>query len=361
MSLLHELLNRSVALQASDLHVTSGQRPAYRVSGEILLDGNDDIGEQAVYDLIEQSVPDHLQGKFEELDEMDYSLGIDGVGRFRLNAFISRTGPAIVIRNVKTEIPSFGDLNLPGVIGKISDATRGIVFVTGSTGSGKSSTLAAMIGHINHAYHRRIITIEDPVEYVFSDINSVISQREVGLDTQSFHEGLKRILRQDPDVIMIGEMRDLESFGAALTAAETGHLVMSTLHTSNAAQAVPRVLDFSPPSERDQIRKSLAENVVAVIAQRLLPSTRKDLVPALEIMINTPTVRKLINSNDLNKLQHAIESDSQSGMQTFDQAINALILEGKITEKTGMLHASNPHSLEMMLKGISHGGSSGIL
>lgn len=361
MSLLYELLSRAVSLDASDLHVTSGRRPAYRVSGDILLDDSGTISEQSVYELIEESVPDHLKGKFSEMGELDYSLGVERIGRFRLNAFISRTGPAIVIRNVKTSIPSFDDLNLPDVIESISDVARGIIFLTGSTGSGKSSTLAAMIGHINQAYRRRIITIEDPVEYVFTDINSVISQREIGLDTESFHEGLKRILRQDPDVIMIGEMRDLESFGAALTAAETGHLVMSTLHTSNAAQSIPRILDFSPASERDQVRKSLADNIVSVIAQRLLPSTNNHLVPALEIMINTPTVRKLIHSNELSKLQHAIESDRQSGMQTFDQAIHDLIIGGVVTEQTGMSYASNPHALEMMLKGISHSGASGIL
>lgn len=361
MSILREILTTAVENDASDLHITCGQAPAYRISGRVVVEDREAMDEDTVYKMVEESTPAHLQGKFTELRELDYSLQIEDVGRFRVNAFLTRTGPAIAFRHVKSSIPSVTELNLPDVIDTLADATRGIVFVTGSTGSGKSSTLAAMIRHINEKESRRIITLEDPVEYVFGNVNSIISQREIGLDCASFHEGLKRVLRQDPDVIMIGEMRDLESFSAALAAAETGHLVMSTLHTSNAAQSISRVLDFSPAAERDQIRKALAENLVAVMAQRLLRSTGEDLVPAVEILLNTPTVKKLIFNNELNKLGHAVESDQQSGMQTFDQAIHNLIVDGKITEETGLKNATNPQSLQMMLKGISHGGSSGIL
>jgi len=361
MSILSEVLSAGVQLDASDIHVTCGQCPVFRVSGRIVIQDTEAIGRDDVLDMIRESVPEHLKGDFLKQRELDYSLNREGIGRFRVNAFMTRSGPAIALRHVKSKVPSAHDLNLPDVIDQLSATTRGIVFVTGSTGSGKSSTLAAMIRHINENENRRIITLEDPVEYVFKDINSVISQREIGLDCANFHEGLKRVLRQDPDVIMIGEMRDMESFSAALSAAETGHLVLSTLHTSNAAQSISRILDFSPFNERDQIRKALAENLVAILAQRLLPATSGRVVPAVEIMLNTPTVKKLIFENELNKLSHAIESDRESGMQTFDQAIHAMIVDGKITEETGLNNASNPHALQMMLKGISHGGSSGIL
>jgi len=361
MSLLSEVLEKTVQLNASDLHITCGQCPCYRVSGEIAIEDTEPFDEGGVAAIIEESLPDHLRGKFEQLNELDYSMALDGVGRFRFNAFMTRHGPAIAIRHVKSEIPTAADLNLPALTDNLAESRRGIVFITGSTGSGKSSTLAAMIGHLNQTCSKRIITLEDPVEYVFNDDKSIVSQREIGLDTSSFHEGLKRVLRQDPDVIMIGEMRDMESFSAALSAAETGHLVLSTLHTSTASQSIARILDFAPATEREQFRKALAENLVAVMAQRLLHSTGENLVPAVEIMLNTPTVRKLIYENELSKLNHAIETDSESGMKTFDQAIHELILDGKITEETGLQNASNPQALQMMLKGISHGASRGIL
>lgn len=361
MSVLSEILAKTVDLNASDLHLTCGQSPVYRISGEIFIEDAEPVDEATVREIIAESTPEHLHGKFEEIMELDYSLALEDIGRFRINAFMTRHGPAIAFRHVKGEIPSTSDLNLPPVIADLAETRRGIVFVTGSTGSGKSSTLAAIIRCINENQSKRIITLEDPVEYVFSDIKSIISQREIGLDTTSFHEGLKRVLRQDPDVIMVGEMRDLESFSAALGAAETGHLVLSTLHTSSAAQSISRILDFSPATERDQIRKALADNLAAILAQRLLPSTSESVVPAVEILLNTPTIRKLIHTNELNKLIHAIESDHQSGMQTFDQAIHELIIEGKITEEIGLQNASNPQSLQMMLKGISHGGNQGIL
>lgn len=361
MSVLSEILEKTVQLNASDLHITCGQSPCYRVSGEIAIEDTEPLEEDTVYAIIEESAPDHLRGKFQQLRELDYSTSLEGIGRFRINAFMTRHGPAIAIRHVKSEIPAAADLNLPQLINKLAESRRGIVFITGSTGSGKSSTLAAMIGHLNQHFSKRIITLEDPVEYVFNDINSVISQREIGLDTASFHEGLKRVLRQDPDVIMIGEMRDMESFSAALSAAETGHLVLSTLHTSNASQSIGRILDFAPANERDQFRKALSENLVAVMAQRLLHATSDNLVPAVELMLNTPTIRKLIYENELSKLTHAIETDKESGMKTFDQSIHDLIVDGKITEETGLENASNPQALQMMLKGISHGASRGIL
>jgi len=360
MSILRELLEKTIQLGASDLHATCGQSPVYRVSGDIVIEDTDPLDEKDINSMIDDSLPDHLKGQFKTNGEIDYSTSEDGVGRFRVNAFLTRRGPALAFRHVKSEIPSFQDLNLPDTLTSLVNTKRGILFVTGSTGSGKSSTLAALIRRINETQNRRIITLEDPVEYIFSDVNSIISQREIGLDTKTFHDGLKRVLRQDPDIIMVGEMRDAESFSAALSAAETGHLVMSTLHTSTAAQSIARILDFTPQSERDQIRKALSENLAAILAQRLIPSIQSSVVPAVEIMFNTPTVRKLIYTDQLSKLPHAIESDNESGMQSFDQAIYNLIVNGKITEDTGLSHASNPQSLQMRLKGILH-DSGGIM
>ena len=231
----------------------------------------------------------------------------------------------------------------------------------GTTGSGKSTTLAAMIQYINTNLNRRIITIEDPIEYVFDDKQSIVSQREVGLDTPSFRSALTNVMRQDPDVILIGEMRDSESFMAALAAAETGHLVFSTLHTGNASQSVNRILDFFPSSEREQIRKSLAATIRAVVCQRLIPAIQGGVVPAVEILVNTGTVRKLIEKNQLETLQAAIETGEDDGMQTFGQHIYHLIKDGVISEEDGMLRTDNPEALKMNLKGIFLSDSRRIL
>ncbi len=361
MSTLSELLRSTADIGASDLHLTCGQSPAYRVSGELVIEDTVPLGDKDIRMIIEEAVPDHLLANFEESCELDFSLAKEGIGRFRVNVFLTRNGPAIAFRYVKSRIPSTEELNLPPIIDDLSNTKRGIVFVTGSTGSGKSSTLAAIIRRINEYQSRRIITLEDPVEYMFSDINSIISQREVGLDTETFHDGLKRVLRQDPDIIMIGEMRDAESFSAALSAAETGHFVLSTLHTASATQAVARILDFSEHADRDQIRKAIADNLVAILSQRLLPAIQGGLVPAVEIMFNTPTVGKLIRIDELNKLQQAVASDNESGMQTFDQSIYNLIRDGKITETVGLANATNPQSLQMNLKGIFQDSSKGIV
>jgi pilus retraction protein PilT len=269
-----------------------------------------------------------------------------------VNVFVCNAEPAMALRHVKTQIPSFEELHLPEILKNIAMAPRGIILASGTTGCGKSTTLASLIEHINVNRNCRIITIEDPIEYLFIDKQGVISQREVGLDTMSFHAALKHILRQDPDVIMIGEMRDAESFMAALTAAETGHLIFSTLHTGSAGQSVHRILDFFPASERDQIRMSLAANLRGVICQRLIPAVHGGVRPAVEIMINTPTVRKLMEKDHLEKIEAAVETGIDDGMQTFNQSIYELIKSGEITEENGLLRASNPEALKMNLKGI---------
>ncbi len=237
-------------------------------------------------------------------------------------------------------------------IRRIAEAPRGIVLVGGTTGSGKSTTLAAMIEHINTHYKKHIVTLEDPIEYVFEDKLCMIEQREIGLDTASFHQALKNILREDPDLIMIGEMRDATSFAAAISAAETGHLVLSTLHTTSASQSMNRILDFFKADEREQVRRQLAETLQAVICQRMVQTLKGGVTPALEIMINTATVKKLIEDNRLEKLSAAIETGSEEGMITFNQALYNLVKQGKVSQEEALRKASNPQALEMNFNGI---------
>jgi pilus retraction protein PilT len=249
-------------------------------------------------------------------------------------------------------VPSFEELGLLPVLQKIAESPRGIVLVAGSTGCGKSTTLAAMIEHLNATTRKHIVTLEDPIEYVFEDNQCIIEQREVGLDTLSFDQALIHILRQDPDVIMIGEMRDAVSFQAAMNAADTGHLVLSTLHTINASLSINRILDFFRAEEREQIRRQLAGTMQAVICQRMVTTVTGSVTPALEILINTGTVHKLIEENRLDKLPVAIETGVDEGMLTFNQALFDLVKQGKVTEKDALAKATNAQALEMNFKGI---------
>jgi len=352
MSILRELLKETVARSASDLHIKSGCSPVFRVHSEIIISDAPVISAGDVRAIVEEILPQHLLQEYRDTFEGDFSLLEEGIGRFRVNIFVSKGDPNLVLRHVKSKIPSFDDLSLPLMLKKLAMTPRGIILASGTTGSGKSTSLAAMINHINQHRYCRIITIEDPIEYVFEDKRAVISQREVGLDTLSFNSSLKRVLRQDPDVIMIGEMRDSASFMAALSAAETGHMVFSTLHTGTAGQTISRILDFFPAAEREQIRFSLADNIRAVFCQRLIPATAGGVVPAVELLINTGTVRKLIEKNSLEKLPAAIETGRDDGMQSFNQHIYELIKSGTITEAEGLSHAGNQESLRMNLKGI---------
>lgn len=266
------------------------------------------------------------------------------------------------MRYVVAEVPKIDGLNLPEVIKSIAEEHRGIVLVAGTTGSGKSTTLAGMIDHINTNQKRHIITMEDPVEYVFDDNQCIIEQREVGLDTPSYQHGLKHVMRQDPDVIMVGEMRDAISFRAAMSAADTGHLVLSTLHTIDAPQSIARVLDFFPSEEREQVRKQMVGTLKAIIVQRM--AVREDdggVVPAIEIMINTPTVAKLITENRTEKLHAAIETGTDDGMQNFNQSLFQLVKDRIITKEEALDKATNPQALEMNFKGIFLSEGSRIL
>ncbi len=302
--------------------------------------------------IVEAITPAHLRKRLDQEREIDFSYFLPGIGRFRTNLFQQRGQWCLAMRYVKTHVPSFMELGLLEQIKNIAESPRGIVLVAGSTGCGKSTTLAAMIEHIYATFKKHIITLEDPIEYVFEDNQSVVEQREVGLDTLSFHHALKHILRQDPDIIMIGEMRYSISFTAAMSAADTGHLVLSTLHTTNAAQSVSRILDFFKADEREQIRRQLAGTLEAVVCQRMVTTVAGAMTPALEIMINTPTIKKLMEENRLDQLPAAIETGSDDGMINFNQALFQLVKDGKVSEKEALSKATNPQALEMNFKGI---------
>lgn len=351
MSIARQILQKAVESDASDVHLKPDEPPFFRVRGALVESGLTRLTGDDLKRIALDILPAHLKKPEPDL-EMDFSHHEDGVGRFRVNVFMARHIPTLAFRYVKTAIPTLEDLHLPKILEKLALADSGIILLCGATSSGKSTTLAALLDCINRHQRCRIITVEDPVEYIFTDNQSVITQREVGLDTPSFHSALKHVLRQDPDVIMIGEMRDHISLAVAISSAETGHLVLSTLHVNTAAQSIHRILDFFPSNERDQVRTTLSSNLAGVLCQRLVPAVQGGVIPAVEIMINTPTVRKLILDNKLDILQAAIETGAEDGMQTFNQALYKLIKSGAITEKEGLFHSPSPEQLKMNLQGI---------
>lgn len=352
MELFQRILQTAVEGGASDIHVKVGTPIIFRINRQLIAIEAPTPTEEWMENVLEHIVPKHSKKRLEEDREVDFSYFLPGIGRFRTNAFQQRGSFCLAMRYVKVQVPSFEELGLLPQIKQIAESHRGIVMVAGSTGCGKSTTLAAMIEHINSNFKRHIITMEDPIEYVFEDNQSVCEQREVGLDTLTFHAALKYVLRQDPDVIMIGEMRDAISFQAAISSADTGHLVLTTVHTTNASQSITRVLDFFKADDREQVRRQLVGTLQAVICQRMVPTVDGKMTPALEILINTPTVKKLIEENRLDKLPAAIETGTEDGMQTFNQALFNLVKEGKVTEKDALAKATNPQALEMNFKGI---------
>ena len=352
MDLIYEFLAQAVHADASDVHLKVGQPPIYRLEGDLTKADAPPISLEDLTNFVNDILSPQLKDIYLRNNEVDFAWNFAGAARFRVNLFSSGNEPTLALRYVKNRIQTFDDLNLPKILGDIALSQRGIVLIGGTTGSGKSTTLAAMIEFINNLEFRRIIPIEDPIEYIFQDNRSIISQREVGFDTGSFKLGFKNALRQDPDIIMVGEMRDSVSFTSAMSAADTGHLVLSTLHTTNAAQSISRILDFFKADEREQIRRQLAGTMQAVICQRMVSTLAGGMTPALEIMINTPTVRKLIEENRLDKLPAAIETGTEDGMINFNQALFNLVKQGKVSEPEALNKASNPQALEMNFKGI---------
>ncbi|MDA1277059.1 MAG: PilT/PilU family type 4a pilus ATPase [Verrucomicrobia bacterium] len=352
MQLFERILKTAIDGGASDIHIKIGTPVIFRINRALVAIECPMPTSEWMSKILEIIVPPHTRKRLEEEREIDFSYFLPGIGRFRTNLFQQRGEFCLSMRYVKTIVPSFEELGLLPIVKEIAETPRGIVLVAGSTGCGKSTSLAAMIEHINANFKKHIITLEDPIEYVFEDNQSVIEQREIGLDSLSFAAGLKHILRQDPDIIMIGEMRDAISFSASISAADTGHLVLSTVHTTNASQSITRVLDFFKAEEREQVRRALAGTLKAVVCQRMVNTVEGSVTPALEIMINTGTVRKLIEENRLDKLAAAIETGTEDGMQNFNQALFQLVKDRKVTEKEAMAKATNPQALEMNFKGI---------
>lgn len=360
-TVLHAVLEAATQANASDIHIKEGSPVAYRIDGDIL--SSDFITSRELLEEFMKQVATPKQiDDYWVTGDLDLSHYEDNVGRFRVNIHRQRNLISINFRWVKNKLMQVADLGLPDTLEILAESPRGIIIMTGTTGSGKSTTLAAMLEHINQVRRAHIITIEDPIEYEFSDKTSIFEQRELGIDTISFASALKHALRQDPDVIMVGEMRDKESFDAALQAADTGHLVISTLHASNASQTINRLLDFYDKNEQDPIRESLAINLRAVISQRLVPRAEgSGRAPAVEIMINSAMVSKLIQENRLELLPAAIEAGREEGMMTFNQCLLDLVNNGIITQEDAVEASDNPEALKMNLQGIFLSASGGII
>lgn len=354
---LNDILAIGVKARGSDIHIKGGLPPVVRIDGKLRpIPNAPRLSPDVVKNMAFSLMNERQRRQFDETYEIDLAYGVPGLGRFRVNIYSQRGALALVFRAIPIEIPSLEGLNLPNVLEKISVEERGLILVTGTTGSGKSTTLAAMIDYINSNRTCNIITIEDPVEYLHRDRKSLISQREVGLDTISFGNALKSALRQDPDVILVGEMRDLETIETALTAAETGHLVFSTLHTMDAAETVNRIISIFPPFQQRQIRLQLSNVLKAVIAQRLVPrADGKGRVPAVEVMIATARIRECIDDKDKTKqIPEAIAQGFVAyGMQSFDQSLMQLYTHGLINYDEAMRQSSNPDDFALKVSGIS--------
>lgn len=353
---LKQMLAEMQSQRASDLHLRVGLRPTLRVDGCLTPLEAEPLTNEGLEAILNQILTPPQKERFLKRNEMDLALSVVNMGRFRINIYRQRGTVGVAIRAVSTEIPSFEELNLPEIVCKLAENRRGMIVVTGTTGSGKSTTLAAMIEYINATRAENILTIEDPIEYVYSDKQSIISQREVGGDTESFPSSLRHAFRQDPDVILIGEIRDLDTMSIALTAADTGHLVLTTLHTLNAVETISRIISFFPPHQHQQIRLLLASTLKAVICQRLLPRTDiPGRVPATEVLINTLSVREaIIDPMKATTIIELIESGSvQYGMQSFDQSIMKLYRQGAISYEEAMAQTSNPDDFDLRVKGIT--------
>jgi twitching motility protein PilT len=351
-----EIFKAAIQRGASDLHIKAGDFMRARIDGELVALTQQRLSPEQINQICAQLMPEKDRNTIEDLTDYDCSWAAPGIGRFRVNILRQRGTLMVVMRVIPIEIPSFEALRLPPVLARVSKADRGMVLVTGVTGSGKSSTLAAMIGYINAHRKKHILTLENPIEFLHRDVNSSVTQREIGSDTASFHQGLKSALREDPDVIMIGEMRDVTTIDTAMQAAETGHLVMSTLHTMNAVQTISRIIAVFPPHEQEMLRIRLAESLIAVVSQRLLP--RKDghgRIVAAEVMIVTGTIRDAILDPDRTAEIYDLiaEGREQYGSQTFDQHLTDLVYADQVAFEVAKAAATNPADFELQMRTLA--------
>jgi twitching motility protein PilT len=350
---LDRLLAMLAERQGSDLHVKAGAAPRMRLDGELRpMVGEEPFSHEDTELLVEAIMPPRVAETFDRHHEVDFAYSVPGVGRFRVNAFYQRSSVAIVLRWVRPTPGSAEELGLPGVVYELAAEQRGLVLVTGPTGSGKTTTLATMIDYVNRTRPCHIVTIEDPIEYLHQDNVASVDQREVGFDTDSFANAMRVVLRQDPDVILVGEMRDSETASAALAAAETGHLVLTTLHTIDATETISRVVDFFPPHQQTQVRLSLSGALKGTVAQRLVRrADGEGRLPALEIMVVNGRIRECIADSDLSgEISQIIAEGEYYGMRTFDQSLAQLLQEGSITLKEALQVSSNPHDLRVRLE-----------
>jgi twitching motility protein PilU len=347
---IKEYFTKMVEIEASDLYLTVARPPMYRIEGKIRPDGDRSFTPDEIRALAMLMMNEKQQREFAESLEMNMAMSLPGVSRFRVNIFQQRGSVGMVIRRIKAEVMSLDELGLPDILKDIVMSKRGLVLMVGATGSGKSTSLAAMIDHRNATEYGHIITIEDPIEFVHRHKNSIITQREVGFDTHSFQNALKNTLRQAPDVILIGEIRDTETMEAAITFAETGHLCLGTLHSNNSNQAIERIMNFFQLERHAQIYLQLSLNLRSIISQRLIPSVDGKRTPALEILIDTPRIKGLIKKGDVDTLKEGMEQGIQEGCQTFDQALFALYKDGKIMLEQALVNADSANNLRLKIK-----------
>src|SRR5215217_1311342 len=353
---IDDLLRMAMSFGSSDLHLRAGSTPVIRVNGELRpMDGSAQLSQDETLEMAFSMMSNRQKQHFKEAFEVDIGYGVPGLGRFRVNIFQQRNSIGIVARVISDHIRNFAELGLPPILTKIADEQRGLILVTGTTGSGKSTTLAALIDHINQTRNSHVVTVEDPIEFLHKDKKSFITQREVDVDTRSFAEALRGSLRQDPDVILVGEMRDLETIETALVAAETGHLVLSTLHTLDAQETLTRIISAFPPYQQKSVRIQLSGLLKAVVSQRLMKSVKTgSRVPAVEVLISTPLIRDyILHEEKTASIRDVIAAGtSQYGMQTFDQSLFRLLHAGLITQEEALHNATNADEFKMRVSGI---------
>ncbi|MDY6383792.1 MAG: PilT/PilU family type 4a pilus ATPase [Cyanobacteriota bacterium] len=353
---IDDFLRQAVTVGASDIHLSVGERPAIRVAGQIMRINLPPLTDEDIDATIQSIAPDNLKERISRFFDIDFAYEIPHFSRFRVNMSHQLGKCALVLRVIPYHIKAFEELNLPKTLEHFAEFNNGLVLVTGPTGSGKSTTIASLIDFINENYAKHIITIEDPVEFIFENKKSVISQRQLLIDTPSFADGVKYALRQDPDVIFIGEIRDRETIEAALNAAETGHLVVSTLHTNNAVQTVSRIVNFFEPAERGYIRQQVANTLRGTIAQKLVPTVDEDSrLPAPEILVVTPPAVDFIEKEELDKIYELVRQGSYDNMTTMNMSLYKLYEDGKITQETALYYSDAKQELEQMMRGVYHG------